>query len=299
MNGVSSPRKGQTLKFFEWSYGEVPVPNLLTIGALTIGLAAGAGLLWAWLGNVVIVVMLALVLGLLAVQQATIYYTHHQIEALHSIHRLIDLRAPLPAFRSWNITPDLAAVITGLILERKPQLVVEVGGGLSSIVAGYLAEKQGGRIVAFDHLAEFAGKTADTIAQHGLDGVVEIRHAPLTPVKLGGQTWQWYDLAQFEDLHGIDLLFIDGPPNTTQAMARYPALPLLFDRLSENAVIVLDDAGRVAEKRAVARWLEEFPTLSAERLITKRGSVVLRRETASPAGAMPVPGLPPRRRREG
>lgn len=285
------------MKFFEWIYGEVPVPNLLTIGALTIGLAVGAGLLWVWLGNVVIVVMLALVLGLLAVQQATIYYTHHQIEALHSIHGLVDLRAPLPAFRSWNITPDLAAVITGLILERKPQLVVEVGGGLSSIVGGYLVQQNGGRIVAFDHLAEFATKTADTIAQHGLNDVVEVRHAPLTPVQLGDRSWQWYDTSQFEDLHGIDLLFIDGPPNTTQAMARYPALPLLFDRLSENAVIVLDDAGRVAEKRAVERWLQEFPSLSAERLITKRGGVVLRRETSSPSGEMAVPRVAQGRKR--
>lgn len=280
------------MRFFEWIYGEVPVPNLLTLGGLTLLVALLSGGLWALFGNVVIVVLLALVLGLLVTLQATLYYASHQIEALHSIHSLIDINRPLPPFRSWNITPDLAAVVAGLLIERKPQLVVEVGGGLSSIVAGYVIKTSGGgRIVAFDHLAEFAGQTAEAIRQHGLDDVVDVRHAALKPVEIGGRSWLWYDTAQFDDLHGIDLLFIDGPPNTTQALARYPALPLLFERLSEGAVIVLDDAERAAEKRAVQRWLDEFPELSAERLTTKRGAAILRRQRDQAAGAAAVPGL--------
>lgn len=274
------------LKFFIWIFGEVPVPNLLTIGGLTVLLAALFGGLWALFGNVVIVVMLALVLGLIAVLQATVYYTHQQIQALQSLHSLFDIRAPLPAFRSWNITPDLATEVVGLIQERRPRLIVEVGGGLSSIVAGYAVKEYGGRIVAFDHLAEFADQTRATVERHGLSDVVTVRHAPLKPVEIGGKPWLWYDTTQFEDLHDIDLLFIDGPPNTTQLLARYPALPLLIDRLSPDAVIVLDDADRVMETRAVRRWLAEFPGLRADRLLTKRGCVILRQQADQAAGAV-------------
>src|SRR5690606_41495145 len=95
-----------------------------------------------------------------------------------------------------------------------------------------------------------------------------------------------YGTAQVGDLHDLDLLCIAGPPTTTQLLARYPALPLLIDRLSPDAVIVLDDADRVMETRAVRRWLAEFPGLRADRLLTKRGCVILRQQADQAAGAV-------------
>lgn len=284
---LSSPslhERRLTLKFFIATYGEVPVPDLLTIGGIMLLVALIGGGLWLLFGNVVLAVMLALVIGLLIILQATVASTHQQEQALTSLTNILHLNAPLPAFRSWNAAPDLAAILCETILVHKPKLMVEVGGGLSSIIAGYTMERLGeGRDVAFDHLAEFVGKTAGNIRKHQLEDRVSVRHAPLTPVEINGREWMWYDTAQFEDLHDIDLLFIDGPPNSTQILARYPALPLLFDRLSEDAIIILDDANRVMERRAVKMWLEEFPTLTAERLLTKRGGVILRRgEAVSP-----------------
>lgn len=289
----TSHERRLTLKFFIATYGEVPVPDLLTIGGIMLLVALiGAGL-WLLFGSIVLVVLLALIIGLLIILQSTVASTHQQEQALASLTNILSLNAPLPAFRSWNAAPDLAAILCETILVHKPKLMVEVGGGLSSIIAGYTMERVGeGQDVAFDHLAEFAGKTAGNVCTHQLEGRVSVRHAPLKPVEINGRTWLWYDLAQFEDLHDIDLLFIDGPPNSTQTLARYPALPLLFDRLSEDAVIILDDANRVMERRAVKMWLEEFPDLTAERLLTKRGGVILRRAAAPspPLDAAAPPG---------
>ncbi|MES9855801.1 MAG: hypothetical protein ABW166_04240 [Sedimenticola sp.] len=40
------------------------------------------------------------------------------------------------------------------------------------------------------------------------------------------------------------MLVIDGPSGFIQKHSRYPALPLLFDKLSNNGMVFLDDAAR-------------------------------------------------------
>lgn len=265
------------MKFFIRTFGEVPAINLLHILAIMLVVFGVSFGLWLWLGDGVLVAMLALLIGLALIVLSAVAFGNHQLEALGSIHGLIDPRAPLPTFRSWNISPDLAAEVAGLIIERKPRLMVELGAGVSSVVAGYVMEATGeGRIVGVDHNATFATLTRATLARHRLDERVTVRHAPLTPVQVGeAGTWQWYDPAAFEDLHDIDLLFIDGPPNTTQRLVRYPALPMLMDRLSDDAVIVLDDAARLMERRAIRRWQRQFPELEVVWLGTKGGGVAM------------------------
>jgi predicted O-methyltransferase YrrM len=264
-------------RLFIFMFGEVPVINLLHL--LIVGLIAFAvfGGLWWLFGEIALIGMLALMLVMILVGQATAYFNQRQTEALMSLHALIEPRAPLPAFRSWNITPDLSVEYAAVLLDREPALVVELGAGVSSIVGGYVMERIGsGRIVGFDHKAEFARGTADTVRRHGLEGIVEVRHAPLERVEIGGRAWQWYAPEAFADLEDIDVLFIDGPPNTTGLLARYPALPMLMDRLGPGAVIVLDDAARVMEQAAIRRWRRDFPGLSVYRTDTKGGGAVMR-----------------------
>ena len=64
---------------------------------------------------------------------------------------------------------------------------------------------------------------------------------------------QWYDDAVVAAgldaaLQGdlIDLLLVDGPPAYAvgHGLARYPALPVLRDRLAPGATVVLDDVER-------------------------------------------------------
>ena len=58
----------------------------------------------------------------------------------------------------------------------------------------------------------------------------------------------------------IDLLLVDGPPAFAagHGLARYPALPVLRDRLAPGATVVLDDVERPGEQEVLRRWEREF-----------------------------------------
>jgi predicted O-methyltransferase YrrM len=206
-----------------------------------------------------------------------VHRSYSQVEALFSLFQQIRLNAPLPPMGDWAVSPDFANVMIGLLRERKPKLVVELGSGVSTLIAGYIVKEWGGRVVSLEHQERFATLWAREVHRHGLNEVVMIFWAPLEEVTLQGQTYLWYrnpDLGQ----HGaIDLLMVDGPPGELQKMARYPALPLLQDRLSKDAVILLDDAAREDEKKIVELWQGELPDLTCEDVDVEKGATILRR----------------------
>jgi hypothetical protein len=101
----------------------------------------------------------------------------------------------------------------------------------------------------------------DLLRTHGLADVVEVRHAPLAPWDGGAGTQPWYDVRAVEDLDKIGLLLVDGPPATVGDAARYPALPVLLSRCTDDALIVLDDTVRAQESAISDRWLAEHPEL--------------------------------------
>jgi hypothetical protein len=92
-----------------------------------------------------------------------------------------------------------------------------------------------------------------------------------------GETYPWYARTAWEDLAGIDLLFVDGPPAATGPQARYPALPLLNKSLSTIATVVLDDLILPDMREVLARWLDADPDFSSEILPLEKQAAVLRR----------------------
>jgi predicted O-methyltransferase YrrM len=188
---------------------------------------------------------------------------YRQLEAMVDLRGLIRPRAPLPPLRGWALSPDALRLITQEIFIRHPQLIVECGSGSSSVWLGYAVQQLGtGRVVALEHDERYAELSRDLLKAHGLEDVVEIRHAPLTPWD-GGTTGPqpWYDRGAIDDLEKIGLLLVDGPPGTLGEGARYPALPLLLPKCAENGLIVLDDAVRSQENAVSDRWLAEHPEL--------------------------------------
>ncbi len=156
---------------------------------------------------------------------------------------------------------------------------VDLGGGFTSLIAGYCVEKLGqGTVFAIDHQAEFADATRSNIARHQLDAAVRIRHAPLKPITIDRTSWDWYDSAAFGDVQDIDLLIVDGPTQhgSDREMVRFPALPVLLPKLNQGAIVLVDDADRTHETRIVERWTEQFPVSIVRRIPTEKGTVVLR-----------------------
>jgi predicted O-methyltransferase YrrM len=168
---------------------------------------------------------------------------------------------PLPPLGGWAMDPSGLVRVLHLVASRRPGLVVECGSGASTVWLAYAVRDVGGRIVSLEHDETHLEATTALLEEHHLTDVAEVRLAPLTDIRDGDATQPWYDVGAVEDLKGIDLLVVDGPPGDTSEEARYPAVPLLRDRLADRAVIALDDATRPDEARIVQRWLEEDPRL--------------------------------------
>jgi predicted O-methyltransferase YrrM len=202
---------------------------------------------------------------------------YRQIESLFSVFGIIHPNAPLPPMRDWAVSPDFLSLMIGLLRESKPRLVVELGSGVSTLVAGYVQKEWGGKILSFDHSEQFAALSKIELCKHGLDDVVSVLWAPLKEVTLQGRAYLWYETTELQQCGPVDFLIVDGPPGELQKMSRYPALPLLRNELSANAIILLDDAGRSDEKKIVDLWRMEISDLEYEYVATEKGAVILRR----------------------
>ena len=124
--------------------------------------------------------------------------------------------------------------------------------------------------------SEFADKTRSKLKDFSLSDDCDVLYAPLESVMLHDEVYQWYDLLELPAIK-IDMLVIDGPPGFIQKHSRYPALPLLHDRLSAECVIFLDDAARDDEQALVKRWLHEYPEFHLEYIDNERGCAILKR----------------------
>ncbi len=204
--------------------------------------------------------------------------TSRQVQALLDVYTRVEPRLPLPPMRHMVISPDFAATLISLVRSQAPQVILELGSGTSTLLSSYCLEKnQSGRLISLDHEARFANETRQAVQQHGLSHIAEVFHAPLKPVAIGGQTFQWYDLSALSEIPQIDLLVVDGPPAFLSKNARYPALPLLLPYLSPDATILVDDAARPDEKAIVRDWVAQFPEFEKTEYAHEKGTVLLRR----------------------
>ena len=86
-----------------------------------------------------------------------------------SLH-LVDLMVAFP--QSLAHAESLARTIA----EEKPELIVETGSGVSTLIVAYALQRLGrGKVVAIDHDAERAEKTRALIAQHGLTAFASVK----------------------------------------------------------------------------------------------------------------------------
>ncbi|HMD92530.1 MAG TPA: class I SAM-dependent methyltransferase [Trebonia sp.] len=203
--------------------------------------------------------------------------TFRQLEALQNLNALLPASEVLPATRGWAASPDLLLVLVDLVITGRPSLVVECGSGASTLWLALAMRKFkiDGRIIALDHDPVFGGKTRDLLARHDVGDLAEVRDAPLESCDLAGETYSWYGKRAWEDLTGIDLLFVDGPPAATGPQARYPALPLLSGSLSPAATVVLDDLVVPDMQKVLRLWLDAYPDFTAEVLPLEKQAAVL------------------------
>jgi predicted O-methyltransferase YrrM len=200
---------------------------------------------------------------------------YRQMEGYVNLVSTIKPVRPFPPMRKAVIAPDLANILYSTIMTYRPRMIVECGSGVSTLITAYGLKSLGaGHVITMDHEASYAAHTREMIAQHGLSSWVTVLHTPLVEQTVQGRKCFWYDLSSLKFEGEIDLLFVDGPPAVENGLARYPALPLLYSRLSPSAVVILDDAARPGEKEVKALWSKEFATLYNQSLPTEKGTEI-------------------------
>jgi predicted O-methyltransferase YrrM len=161
----------------------------------------------------------------------------------------------LPKLGSWKADVGLLDWIVDHVDRVRPESVVELGAGASTLVIAQAMKVAGyrGRIVSYDQHADFVMATRAWLADHGLSA--DLRHAPIVSPTL---KWQhlWYDLEGIPD--SIDMLLIDGPPWTVRPTVRGQA-ERLFDRVARGGIVILDDAARPGERLVGRQWRRDWP----------------------------------------
>ena len=193
---------------------------------------------------------------------------YRQTEAFTQLTNLLDFKAAIPATRSWAASPDLLLTISEIVKKNRPGLVVELGSGISTLVAA----KSGARkIISIDNSDAWGAKTVALLKEHKVRGV-DVRIAPLRPYANGSE---WYDLDAIKDLKKIDLLIVDGPPGSKNPEARYPALQQFKDKLSPAAIVVIDDVNREGERKLAEDFAKALPNHELIILDHEKGTAII------------------------
>ena len=206
-------------------------------------------------------------------------YDVHQMEAWMWIYSKFSPSIPLPPSRDFAASPDFLKWLLYVVEQRRPKVVVEAGSGLSTILLAdyYKQKKSDVRHFALENNISFGKKTKRWIENEN----VFVLNAPLRKYDVPGKGFiSWYDLTALEqeDVKDIELLVIDGPHALKEKNIRYPAYPLLKDRLSPRTAILADDTKRPQDRAIMEAWAREggfdiqyFDTEKGACLLTRNG----------------------------
>lgn len=204
-----------------------------------------------------------------------------QFESLLCIYSSLPNLKFLPATRGWAGSPDFLAKIIEIILKEKPRFILEASSGVSTIVIGLAMRLNNyGNVISLDHERFYTKITRENIKVNEIGGNSNVIHCPLRDYNIFEQTWKWYETDNLNLTERIDLLIIDGPPRSTQFLARYPAIPLLYEYFADRVLILLDDASRNDETITVQKWSSFLEENNFKVVITKfnnfeKGMVIL------------------------
>lgn len=180
----------------------------------------------------------------------------HQVESLLQLVSRVDFSSRrLPQSGGFAMNPDGVLLLADMVQRHRPKRILELGSGSSTIWLGMFAKSLGTELISIDHLEKYYALTAQMLEDFELEQTVELRLAPLVDVESEGTVRPWYDPSQIKDLTKIDMLLVDGPPQSTGPEARFPAFPMLRERLSPGALIVFDDVHRDQETKIIKDWM--------------------------------------------
>ena len=185
-----------------------------------------------------------------------------QLECLHRLYSIVPNLGPLAPTRGWAASPDFLLKIAEIILNDKPNFMVELGSGVSSLVINACVKVNGvGGAISIDHDKDYLMKTSSFLQSSQKQFHISFEHCPLRKLDIGNEEWQWYDIPSSSITRKIDLLIVDGPPRKIGKNSRFPAIPKLHMYFSDTTKILLDDYNRMDEQEVVSLWVQDLMNL--------------------------------------
>lgn len=206
---------------------------------------------------------------------------HISLREMTNIRPLLD--GPPLDYGNWAVDPYLGKVLAQLICRHKPDCILECGSGTSTVFMAQIQHKfhPAGTVTALEHLPAYAEESRRLLEDHGLAEQADVILAPLEEWTIQGRQQPWYGVNRDRFAQrSIDMMVVDGPPETTGPMARFPAVVALKPFLSEKCVIVLDDGDRPDEKKTAQQWAEMLDA-EIEYAGGPKGTYILRRSGSS------------------
>lgn len=212
---------------------------------------------------------------------------YSQLESLSWLQKRLAIKGDLPPLRGWAASPDVLLRLHKHVMTERPQVVVEFGSGVSTLViADALRQNGAGKLISVEHLDEFGSRTLNTLQAEQLGDWVDLRVGDLSDWDAehlspegAEQPLRWYPISLLEGVESVDLVWVDGPPASTCSFSRYPALPALIDKLSPRAEVWMDDTIRGEEREICDQWASDFG-FSVEYYPCEKGLGRLRRGDA-------------------
>gem|GEM_PF-2489508 len=209
-----------------------------------------------------------------------------QIEAYANLQGYLSSGELLPALHGWPVSADFALLLVEILERQAFDAVVEFGSGSSTLLVARTLARVAARHgtspcqIAFEHLARYHAETARLLEGAGLRATVHLELAPLVPFRAAtGDDFQYYDvragLAHLQEgmasiANPRVLVIVDGPPEATGPLARYPALEVLLAALPRHrGWLLLDDYRREGEQETARRWQSLLRERHIEPVVTE------------------------------
>ena len=206
-------------------------------------------------------------------------YRFQQIQALLSLFNTLKINNLMPLMDDISTSADFCKVLASIILNKPPEIIVELGSDPSTLVMGYALKKAGkGKLISFEHNRHKLENINKEIKNHGLGNFCQVIYAPLTDVKIKTRNFQWYNPKYFAKIRNIDLLVVGGPVDLTQKQVKYPAMHYLYSKMRAGSHILMDNVKKDGGDEIIKKWLNEFTSLEYEFMDNKYEIGILKKK---------------------
>lgn len=202
---------------------------------------------------------------------------YDRLESLFALYRDLRFEKGLPALRHHSESPEFLREVVTHLLQQKPEHVLELGSGVSTLVFARAMQRNGtGHVVTVEHEPFYAQQLKKWLREYKLEKWVTVIEAELTDYSIDDRKYRWYTLNDIP-VQPFDVIIADGRLAKESRCGRYPTLPLLQNRLGENSIVFVENVDDVNEREVLIRWSYDYPQFQQQPRAAGAGCVVFAR----------------------